>query len=96
MLLSSYFFGLQELSYTKMSRILLSDPNCVSPSGKQRGYYTYSEFRADNVAVSSDRITAKRVGTYVACILKLSETFVSLRIRSFLRQFLQEHPVVIF
>jgi len=79
-----------------MSRILLSDPNYVSPSGKQRGCYTYSEFTDDNVAVSTDRITAKHAGTYVACVLKLSETFVHLRIRSFFRQFLQEHPVVIF
>lgn len=52
--------------------ILLSDPNFVSPSDKQRGWYTYSEFTADNVARSTDRITFERARIYVTCILKLS------------------------
>lgn len=64
--------------------ILLSGPNFVSPSGKQRGWYTHSEFTADNLALSIDRITAKHARIYVTYIVKLSETFVSLRIRSFL------------
>jgi hypothetical protein len=74
-LLSPYFFGLKELSYTKMSRILLPGPNCVSPSGKQRGCYAYAEFRTDNVVVSIYRITSEHAGTYVTYILKLSEIF---------------------